>query len=86
MPTAFDGPFVREVALSLPVPAAQAVEAGRTRGVLLGVDAGRVRAEWANLLLVAATEKRTKDEIDRWADALAFAVGAAGTVGKGGAR
>ena len=79
---AFAGPFVREVALALPVPAAQAVAAGRTKGVLLGVDLGAFDPAWANLLLVAATEKRTKDEIDRWAEALAFAVGR----GNGGAR
>ena len=83
---AFAGPFVREVCFRLPVPAARAVEAGRTKGVLLGVDLGQFDPAWADLLLVAATEKRTKDEIDRWADALAFAVGAAGTAGKGGAR
>ena len=72
---AFSGPFVREIALRLPVPAARAVEAGRTKGVLLGVDAGQFDRAWGDLLLVAATEKRTRPEIDRWADALAFAVG-----------
>jgi len=71
---AFAGPFVREVAFRLPVPAARAVEAGRTKGVLLGVDGGAFAPAWSDLLLVAATEKRTKDEIDRWAEALAFAV------------
>jgi glycine dehydrogenase subunit 1 len=74
---AFAGPFVREVALRLPVPAEEAVRKGRSRGVLLGVDGGRFDPAWRDLLLVAATEKRTKAEIDRWADALAFAVGKA---------
>ncbi|MEO6461991.1 MAG: glycine dehydrogenase, partial [Candidatus Eisenbacteria bacterium] len=75
---AFAGPFVREVALRLPVPAARAVEAGRTRGVLLGVDGAQFDPAWSDLLLVAATEKRTKADIDRWAEALAYAVGTAG--------
>jgi len=37
------------------------------------------------VLLVAATEKRTKDEIDRWAVALAQSVGRTPKTG-GGAR
>jgi glycine dehydrogenase subunit 1 len=79
VPPAFAGPFAREVALRLPVPAADAVEAGRQRGFLLGVDLGAFDPGWRDLLLVAATEKRTKDEIDRWAEALAASIG-------GGAR
>jgi glycine dehydrogenase subunit 1 len=74
---AFAGPFVREVALRLPVPAAQAVRAGRERGFLLGVDAGVFDPTHTDILLVAATEKRTKDEIDRWAVVLAHAIGRA---------
>jgi glycine dehydrogenase subunit 1 len=70
---AFDGPFVREVALRLPVPAAQAIAKGRAHGVLLGVDGAVYGKDTRDLLLVAATEKRTRDEIDRWATALAEA-------------
>jgi glycine dehydrogenase subunit 1 len=76
---AFSAPYLREVALRLPVPAAQAIHEGRQHGVLLGVDGAAFGKEAANLLLVAATEKRTRAEIDRWADALARSV-------KGGAR
>ncbi len=72
---AFGGPFAREVALRLPVDAAHAVREGRRRGFLLGVDLGAFDPAWRDLLLVAATEKRTRDEIDRWADVLAAAVG-----------
>jgi glycine dehydrogenase subunit 1 len=76
---AFSAPYLREVALQLPVKAAEAIRKGRQRGVLLGVDGAVFGESAANLLLVAATEKRTKAEIDRWADALAESV-------KGGAR
>jgi glycine dehydrogenase subunit 1 len=71
---AFDGPFVREVALRLPVSAAQAIRKGRAHGVLLGVDGAVFSRATQDVLLVAATEKRTKDEIDKWAGALAEAV------------
>ncbi len=77
---AFTAPYAREVALALPVPAREAILRGRDHGVLLGVDGAVYGPGHANILLVAATEKRTRAEIDRWADALAAAVG------KGGAR
>jgi hypothetical protein len=51
------------------------VRAARTHGILLGVDAGAFDPAQADVLLVAATEKRTKDEIDRWAVALAKSIG-----------
>ena len=76
---AFASSYLREVALKLPLPAAQAIKKGRELGVLLGVDGAAFGKDSANLLLVAATEKRTKAEIDQWAAALAQAV-------KGGAR
>ena len=71
---AYDGPYVREVALRLPVPAAQAIRKGRARGVLLGVDGAVFSEATKDVLLVAATEKRTKADIELWAGALAEAV------------
>jgi glycine dehydrogenase subunit 1 len=76
---AFEGSYMREVALRLPVPAHDAILAGRAHGVLLGVDGAVFGNDTRDVLLVAATEKRTKAEIDRWADALKAVVG-------GGAR
>jgi glycine dehydrogenase subunit 1 len=71
---AFSSPFVREVALRLPAKAADVVRHGRELGFLLGVDGARLDPAWADVLLVAATEKRTKTEIDGWADALKAAI------------
>jgi glycine dehydrogenase subunit 1 len=75
---AFAGPFVREVALKLPAPAAQVARRGRELGYLLGVDGGVYGEATKNVLLVAATEKRTRAEIDGWAAALKTAVAGAG--------
>jgi len=80
------GPVVRELALRLPLPAAQLVErlvpAGFLAGVPAGLVAGRLPATAAeaaaldDVLLVAVTEKRTRPELDAFADAFAAALGA----------
>jgi glycine dehydrogenase subunit 1 len=66
--------FVREVAFQLPVPAAQAIRMARAHGVLLGVDGAVFSDATKNVLLVAATEKRTLADIELWAKAHAEAV------------
>jgi glycine dehydrogenase subunit 1 len=71
---AYAQPFFREFVLELPLPAAEALRFGRSQGMLVGVDLGRVAQGWKNHLLVAVTEKRTRAEIDRWAECLAAAV------------
>jgi glycine dehydrogenase subunit 1 len=73
---AFTSAFVREVALRLPARASAAavVHHARALGVLAGVDGARLDPAWGDLLLVAATEKRTKQEIDHWAAALKTAI------------
>jgi glycine dehydrogenase subunit 1 len=74
---AYDAPFFRDFVLELPRPAALVQRAGRERGILLGADLGRISKDWANHLLVAATEKHTRAQIDRWAECLAQSVAAA---------
>ncbi|HTQ32795.1 MAG TPA: aminomethyl-transferring glycine dehydrogenase subunit GcvPA [Stellaceae bacterium] len=69
-----NGSFFNEFALRLPMPAARAVEALAAKGVLGGAAASRFypeRADLADLLLVAATETTTAEDIDRYAAALA---------------
>lgn len=66
---AFQGPFFREFALTLPLPAHKVIERGLEQGYLLGVDL----APWGfpeNRLLVAVTERRTREELDRFAEIL----------------
>jgi glycine dehydrogenase subunit 1 len=65
--------FFNEFSLRLPIPAADAVAALAEQGVLAGVPASRFyprRTDLANLLMVAATETVTTDDIDRYECAL----------------
>ena len=66
-----DAPFFREFTLRLPGPAEEFVRAALERRILAGVPLGRFDGERANDLLVAVTEKRSKEELDRYLDTLA---------------
>ncbi len=68
-----DATFFREFALECPVDAAVVVRAGVPRGILAGVDLGQFRPGWKRWLLVAVTEQRSREEIDRWVDVLKLA-------------
>jgi glycine dehydrogenase subunit 1 len=66
--------FFNEFTLRLPKPSAPVVDALATRGILGGIPVSRFypdRAELAELMLVAATETSTPEDIDRLADGLA---------------
>jgi glycine dehydrogenase subunit 1 len=65
-----EAPFLREFAVTLPVPAEVALERLADEGFLGGVALGPELAPEGNGLLVAVTERRTRDEIDRFALAL----------------
>jgi len=69
-------PFFREFVLECPVEARGVVEAGLEFGVRPGINLGRFRPAWKDLLLVAVTEQRNAEEIARWAAALEKAGGA----------
>jgi glycine dehydrogenase subunit 1 len=69
----YEGPYVKEFVVTTPVPAARVLEAGREAGLVAGFDLGRVDPERDHELLVAVTERRTREDIDRWADVLAQA-------------
>ncbi len=62
-----DAPFFKEFAVRLPRPVGEVVQAMVERGFLAGVPIGDAA------LLVAVTERRTRDEIDRFAEAMAEA-------------
>ncbi len=62
--------YFNEFTLELPRPAAPVVEALAAKRVLAGVPASRFWPEHKNLLLVAATETNTDDEMDALAAGL----------------
>jgi glycine dehydrogenase subunit 1 len=70
------GVFLREFVLECPVDAAVVCARGREAGVVPGIDLGQFRTEWKRHLLVAATEQRSAEDIERWAGVLAAAGGA----------
>ena len=70
----FDAPFFKEFTLRLPKsPERVAARLARAR-ILAGVPLKAFDRRLADCLLVAVTEKRTKEEIDQLVDALAQAV------------
>jgi glycine dehydrogenase subunit 1 len=72
LPLAFpDRPTFKEFAVRVGRPAQEAVRAAREQGVHPGYVLGRDYAGMDDVLLVALTEKRTLEEIDRLAEVLA---------------
>ncbi|NPV13447.1 aminomethyl-transferring glycine dehydrogenase subunit GcvPA [candidate division WOR-3 bacterium] len=65
-----DRKFVREFTVKTPVPAREIVKSGIESGILSGVDLGNFNPEWNHWLLITATEKRTRAELDRYIDFL----------------
>jgi glycine dehydrogenase subunit 1 len=68
-----EAPILREFAVRLPIDAALAVERMTEEGFLAGVPVGMdngVVSDGSDALLVAVTERRTRDEIDAYAAAL----------------
>lgn len=62
--------FFHEFVVRCPVEAARVVEAGRKRGVMVGVDLKKMGMGNADELLVAVTEKRPASEIERLVEVL----------------
>ena len=70
-PLAFaDRPTFKEFAVRVGRPAQEVVREARARGVHPGYALGRDYPGLDDVLLVALTEKRTPEEIDRLADVL----------------
>ena len=63
----FPHPYFKEITIELKNPKGFLARALAEK-ILAGVDLGRFRPEWDRYLLIAITEKRTRDEIDRLID------------------
>ena len=66
----FSAPFFKEFALTLPKPPERVVGRLLRDKILAGVPLKTFDRKLANVLLVAVTERRTKAEIDRFAEVL----------------
>ena len=71
LPRCFEGPFFHECVLDVGRPAEEVVTALAERGVVGGLALGTYFPELAHGVLVCATEKRTGEEMRRFARALA---------------
>lgn len=69
----FDAPFVKEFVLRCPPNVHALLEALRREGILGGIPLEPYRSDLKNCLLVAVTERRTREDIDRWVETLARA-------------
>src|SRR5690606_33788585 len=90
--TALDGveplheaPVAREFALRLAAPVDVVLERCAERGIAAGYPLGRDYPEHEDGLLVAITERRTREQIDALAEALGAAVAAERAEALGGA-
>lgn len=70
---AHSGPFFHEFVINCPVPASKVIAAGRAKNpaILPGLDCASLGIGNEKQLLVAVTEKRTREEIDALASLLA---------------
>ncbi len=68
---AYDMPFFNEFVLTTPIPAVEVVDRMLEQNILAGIRLDRFYPDRENQLLVAVTEKRTKDEMDRFVEAMA---------------
>ena len=67
----YAAPFFNETVLTLPRPAAAVCDQLLSRGILGGLALSSFDASAGNQLLVCATEKRTPEDIRRYAEILA---------------
>ena len=67
----FGAPFFKEFAVETGIPPARLIEELGRQGICPGLDLGRFYPELSGRLLVAVTEKRTREEIDRLAGEIA---------------
>ena len=72
-----EAPVAREFAVRLDAPVAAVLDRVSEQGIAAGYPLGREYPEYEDGLLVAITERRSRDDIDRLADALARAIPAA---------
>ena len=66
-----DAPFFKEFVIETPVPAKDIIKKALDKAIYAGIDLGTFFPERKNQLLIAVTEKRTKEEMDNFVKFLA---------------
>ena len=72
-----DAPVVREFAIRVDAPVPAVLDRVATEGIAAGYRLGSEYPEYEDGLLIALTERRSREDIDRLADALERAISAA---------
>jgi len=67
----FNSPIFHEAVITLPQPAATVLQAMAAKGILGGLDLSADYPELGNAILVCATETKTEEDLQRYADVLA---------------
>lgn len=67
---AFSSPFFKEFVVTTPAPPAEIIEKLMLQNIYAGIDLSQFDYGIQNGLLIAVTEKRTKDELDIFVEAL----------------
>ncbi|MEW6686702.1 MAG: aminomethyl-transferring glycine dehydrogenase subunit GcvPA [Candidatus Edwardsbacteria bacterium] len=60
----FSAPFFKEFVIQTPISPKKIIQRLESKKIFAGIDLGRFSSEYQDCLLVAVTEKRTKEEID----------------------
>ncbi|MCK5816569.1 MAG: aminomethyl-transferring glycine dehydrogenase subunit GcvPA [Candidatus Marinimicrobia bacterium] len=69
--TANSAPFFKEFVIQTPIPAKEIIQKAVDQAIYAGIDLGTYFPERKNQLLIAVTEKRTKEELDKFVEFLA---------------
>ena len=65
-----EAPFFLEFVVKTERPSKEVLLLTKENGIFGGFDLERMRKEWKNHILIAVTEKRTKEEMDRFINTL----------------
>lgn len=62
---AYDQPFFKEFVVKTPVEPGKIIDKGVDQNLLAGIDLSKYRDKWKNHLLIAVTEKRSSEDINK---------------------
>jgi len=64
-------PFFKEFVVESPGPVSEIIDSLLDKGILAGIDLGKIEKRHQGRMLVAVTERRTRQQMDRFVEALA---------------